>query len=407
MSLYPESCFEKDDDDDDGEQQEAFNRISGILSNLLEEANNAIHGVENENNSDADASDKRVQEDYNSCSSTSTNNIRPSSPAQQRGSRHMHPSRLPRPIYTQSRRLSNLSIASSSSSSQAEPLFSPTPSTSSRATSPTMSRPSSPLKPTSTTTAAAAAAAPSPTMVVKKRTSRPLSCPMLMARRSSGEGVVVGMRQQQQQRMRRASAVVLRDPLVESYKRLDSSMALVESLSRDLAASDRKMQQAKQQLLVQPSSALRLSALLILPFLHIPHALISMVFDSLSTKDPNNLTGMIAWGIFFALANVMVDRVIRLPTTTSPKKVDTNTTTNTTTDKLPPSPQQHTPAMYIVKRRSRVVRRPSVYRKQPHSSALARSRTQPVHPSSLPEEQQQQPTLFSTSRMMIKRRYSF
>lgn len=392
MSLYPESCFKKeDDDDDDGEQQEAFNRISGILSNLLEEANNAIHGVENENNSDADASDKSVQEDYNTGSS-SINNIRPSSPAQQRGSRHMHPSRLPRPIYTQSRRLSNLSIASSSSSSQAEPLFSPTPSTSSRATSPTMSRPSSPLKPTTTT------APLSPTMVVKKRTSRPLSCPMLMARRSSGEGVL-GMRQQpQQQRMRRASAVVLRDPLVESYKRLDSSMALVESLSRDLAASDRKMQQAKRQL-VQPSSALRLSALLILPFLHIPHALISMVFDSLSTKDPNNLTGMIAWGIFFALANVMVDRVIRLPTT-SPKKVDTNTTT---TDKLPPSPP--TPAMYIVKRRSRVVRRPSVYRKQPHSSALARSRTQPVHPSPpLPEEQ---PTLFSTSRMMIKRRYSF
>lgn len=399
MSLYPESCFEKedDDDDDDGEQQEAFNRISGILSNLLEEANNAVHGVENENISDADdASDKSVQEDYNTGSS-SINNIRSSSPAQQRGSRHMHPSRLPRPIYTQSRRLSNLSIASSSSSSQAEPLFSPTPSTSSRATSPTMSRPSSPLKPAGTTVAAPSL---SPTMVVKKRTSRPLSCPMLMARRSSGEGVV-GMRPQpqQQQRMRRASAVVLRDPLVESYKRLDSSMALVESLSRDLAASDRKMQQAKRQL-VQPSSALRLSALLILPFLHIPHALISMVFDSLSTKDPNNLTGMIAWGIFFALANVMVDRVIRVPTT-SPEKVDTNTTT--TTDKLPPSPP--TPAMYIVKRRSRVVRRPSVYRKQPHSSALARSRTQPVHPSPpLPEEQ---PTLFSTSRMMIKRRYSF
>lgn len=381
MSLYPESYFEKEQDDDDGEQQEAFNRISGILSNLLEEANNAIHGVENENNSDADAFEKREETDYNSC------NIRSSSPTQRR-SRHMHPSRLPRPIYTHPRRLSNLSIASSSSSvhSQADPLFSPTPSISSRATSPTMSiesRPSSPQK--------------SPTMIVKKRTSRPLSCPMLMARRPSGEGT----RQQQQQRIRRASAVVLRDPLVESYKRLDSSMALVESLSRDLAASDKKMQQTKQH---QSSSALRLSALLILPFLHIPHALISMVFDSLSTKNPNNLTGMIAWGIFFALANVMVDRVIRLPYPTRQKMDDTNTTTTNTTDKLPPQ-QQHTPAMYIVKRRSRVVRRPSVYRKQTYSSALARSRTQPAHSSLLTEEQQ--PTLFSTSRMMIKRRYSF
>ncbi|KAI7877694.1 hypothetical protein K492DRAFT_180492 [Lichtheimia hyalospora FSU 10163] len=350
MSLYPESYFgkENDDDDDDGGQQEAFNRISGILSNLLEEANNAIHGVENENNSDADASDKREQEDY------SNNNIRSSSPAQ-RGSRHMHPSRLPRPIYTKSRRSSNLSIASSSSCSvysQTDSLFSPASSTSSRATSPTMSiesRPSSPQKLMVATTV-------SPTMVVKKRTSRPLSCPVLMARRSSGEGgnIRQQQQQQQQQRMRRASAVVLRDPLVESYKRLDSSMALVESLSRDLAASDKKMQQVKQQ--QQPSSALRLSALLILPFLHIPHALISMVFDSLSTKDPNNLTGMIAWGIFFALANVMVDRVI-YPTRQKMVDIDTTTTTTTattTTDKLPPQQQQHTPAMYIVKRRSRI-----------------------------------------------------
>jgi hypothetical protein len=104
----------------------------------------------------------------------------------------------------------------------------------------------------------------------------------------------------------------LDNPLMESFRRLDSSMAMVESLSRDLAEQD----DDSEGLLATPTSRL---TLLLLPLLHIPHALITTVFDTLispgntmalKTAIPSSpsspLSGIMAWTICFALANMMV-----------------------------------------------------------------------------------------------------
>jgi hypothetical protein len=100
---------------------------------------------------------------------------------------------------------------------------------------------------------------------------------------------------------------------MESFRRLDSSMAMVESLSRDLAEQDND--DSNEGLLATPTSRL---TLLLLPLLHIPHALITTVFNTLISPGntmavkmaaPSNsspLSGIMAWTICFALANMVV-----------------------------------------------------------------------------------------------------
>ncbi|KAI8097561.1 uncharacterized protein BX664DRAFT_326691 [Halteromyces radiatus] len=114
------------------------------------------------------------------------------------------------------------------------------------------------------------------------------------------------------------------DPLMESFRRLDSSMALVDSLSRDLASQN----DSSTSSLISFAASSSKFTLLLLPLLHIPHALISMVFDTLTNPGntnttstwklatstsssslvdaPSSLTSMVAWTFFFTLANMMV-----------------------------------------------------------------------------------------------------
>ncbi|KAL0095338.1 hypothetical protein F4703DRAFT_1789000 [Phycomyces blakesleeanus] len=224
--------------DDDEDQQETFDRISDILSTLIQEANEAVHGIESER--------ARLIKSNNS----------------------IVPSKLPRPKRTR------------------------TPSFHARDL-PEYSIPISPISP---------APSPIPGTFSKRHSrsmsARPLSCPALAVRRSATPRL-----------SKRISSPLIQqqDPLAESFKRLDSSMALVDSLSRDLASP--VTQQPQSSLPLDP----RFSGLLLLPLLHIPHALISMAFDSLPSQrhsSPTSLTSMLTWAFFFVLANLMVDRLV-------------------------------------------------------------------------------------------------
>ena len=390
-----------DGDDQDSGNEETFDRISGILNNLLQEANDAVkrdhHHIEEE---EEEEEYEDIMEEKNQINTQDNNEMQqqPPPPIAAPPTRHNKqtpPSRLPRSsssrirpssllVQQQQNRIRGSSISSSTSSSSSstssfclddnndddqQPLFSPSsPTSSSIATSPTASiGPSSPL-PTEYPNNKQSVATIIKKPYRQRPSVRPLSCPTLAIQRRPTTPI------NSRPMSRRASATqtLLRDPLIESYKRLDSSMALVESLSRDLASLEKEgddeeesstlssssssktttatttttttmllhhdnnytpngnnhQQQhyaaltAARKLLAattrnenqqqQPLSMVdpRLSALLILPLLHIPHTLISMVFESMSTTEPHHLTGMIAWAFFFAFANVMVDRVV-------------------------------------------------------------------------------------------------
>ncbi|KAI9315883.1 hypothetical protein BX666DRAFT_1878493 [Dichotomocladium elegans] len=205
-------------------------------------------------------------------------------------------------------------------------------------------------------------------------------------------------------------------------------MAVVDSLSRDLASEAKDEGAAEQQRKQDPQSALRLTALLILPFLHIPHALITTIFDSLTTSDSNNFAGVLAWGLFFALANVMINKVIRPKTltafvttrsvavgpfpwaTTPPPATTAAATASDAMRQSPPGSNlnHHHPTLY---RRRRVIRRPSVYRTKPTiplsptSAGLIRSRTQPGE--SLKQQQLLPSVPQQQFRPVVKRRNSF
>ncbi|KAL0139906.1 hypothetical protein V8B55DRAFT_1563382 [Mucor lusitanicus] len=113
--------------------------------------------------------------------------------------------------------------------------------------------------------------------------------------------------------------------LLESFKRLDSSMAILDSLSKDLIVPAAATKKIHHHL----SFDTRLSALILLPLFHVPHVLISMVFDSISSYDSlmpvtssaassgshsNSFSGMLIWAFIFAVTNViMVEN--RLPST--------------------------------------------------------------------------------------------
>ncbi|KAI9486387.1 MAG: hypothetical protein EXX96DRAFT_548860 [Benjaminiella poitrasii] len=126
--------------------------------------------------------------------------------------------------------------------------------------------------------------------------------------------------------------------LLESFKRLDSSLAVIDSLSRDLvpSSSTTKFEKDNQNALVLSSSQRRhlfidpssrhFSALWLLPLLQVPHILISIVFDSISftthdlalsshfattiNNDNNNsshgLSSILIWALLFAVTNFLV-----------------------------------------------------------------------------------------------------
>ncbi|KAI8334486.1 hypothetical protein BD560DRAFT_493886 [Blakeslea trispora] len=146
------------------------------------------------------------------------------------------------------------------------------------------------------------------------------------------------------------------DVLMESFKRLDTSLAMIDSLSRDLAPPETdRMESADQRISFVSASSFnqnqintivtiannkknslsfdsRLSVLLLLPLLHVPHALISIAFESVSNSDyhvPNNsLGGVFVWAILFAITNLVVDKALVSPISThhtSPSKKHPNT----------------------------------------------------------------------------------
>ncbi|KAG0171732.1 hypothetical protein DFQ30_000488 [Apophysomyces sp. BC1015] len=248
---------------DEGEEDEMLDRMSDILSSLIQEANNAVNGV-----------DKEDEEDEENDQFKSVLKIAPKA--------QPPPSRLPRLRKTRASHTPGIVHVRDSSASSVSSLFSTTSSGTAAS-----SRPSSP-------------AFKKPLTFSRRRSSgttvsRPVSCPTLP--RSNHV-------------KRHSAQPVLQQPLVDSFKRLDSSMALVDSLSRDLASAEENEKKR--------SFDSRFSTIfLLLPLLHIPHALMTMILDPprhpssspmVSTTSP--LTSVFTWAFLFVLANLVVDHVV-------------------------------------------------------------------------------------------------
>lgn len=274
------------------DEEQTFERISGILSTLLQEANNAVNAVECKQTprwmQKKDDGDRMIQ-------------------SLQSISKQISPVDLPRNANNVEQQHSNecghdsSSRSSSTTTSSSSPELSPSSQSSSSSTTS--------LDSTTTTT-----------LLWRKgsATIKKITHPTMNSSSAQYRGAL------------------LRGSLVESYKRLDQSMAMVDSLSRDLASSDELDADEDQQhndddqetsIFVNGKSPrlfhhesnnnnintttvdLQLSAFLVAPFLHFPQALISWVFDSLSNRDSStHLTGMLAWCFFFAFANIVVDQ---------------------------------------------------------------------------------------------------
>ncbi|KAI8384603.1 uncharacterized protein BYT42DRAFT_267402 [Radiomyces spectabilis] len=365
---------EAEDDCSEMDQQQRFDRISDILSNLIQEANEAVN-----NNTPKERSSMMTRPFRYSAPPITA-------PALRRSTSIVTSSKLPRPKHSRAShtpvivhaRDSSLSCTSSCSSPTA--LFSPPhtipSSSSSTATSPT---PASPVKKT----------------YFRHMNGRPLSCPAPIRRSKTPRSV-------------KRSMVQVQSPLLESFKQLDSSIALVDSLSRDLvldATANHPTHPFSPSPPSQRSMDSRFSALFLLPLLHIPHALISIAFSAIPNHttavaavtpsgSPSNFTGMIAWAFFFALANVMVDRVVTTTTRTAPvrwisskvrrlslpgtfmdRPTHINTNLNTTTPNL--TEVMPSPLPLIIQRRSITSRR---YGK----SVMTRKRA-PSHYTSQPD----------------------
>ncbi|KAI8644050.1 hypothetical protein BD408DRAFT_413985 [Parasitella parasitica] len=264
------SDLEDDGGNDEDQQQEAFDRISNILNSLIQEANDAVHGIENErvqllssNTSRKPSKTPRVFTSSTIITQKHNDCEKPARPTKSRSSIHQR----------------NSSASSSASSSNS--MFSPA---SAAGTSATLSP------------------SPSPTLTNFKKqlfrhtAPRHRSCPM-PSRRSMTP------------RTKRSNHLaVASDPITESFKRLDTSMALVDSLSRDLATQ--KVKDNNNTILF-----------LLVPLLHIPHSLITMIFDlcssnsTISTDKPASsfMSSLILWVCVFAATHLMVDQVSAVP----------------------------------------------------------------------------------------------
>ncbi|KAI9257450.1 hypothetical protein EDC94DRAFT_586327 [Helicostylum pulchrum] len=154
------------------------------------------------------------------------------------------------------------------------------------------------------------------------KTSRPVSYPssssLISVRRRSSATIVP---RPSVTNLSTRTTVVKRqksgDEITESFKRLDSSLAMIDSLSRDLVPEKVTWEITKKPMISTPFDS-RLSALLLLPLLHVPHALISMVFDTIASPDNNignnnTLGGMVVWAFIFAITNLVVDKAVNTP----------------------------------------------------------------------------------------------
>lgn len=245
------ALLSEDEVDENNQHLEPFDRISDILSKLIREANDAVNGIEKEK---AQLQKARLARAAALSSRPSHANSLPT-----------RPSRLPRPVKTRSFNLNSTASDLSSSSLSSMRLFSPSPTTTTRSNSDLL---------------------PPPTLT-SSSSGRPLSCPTLASNKR-----------------------ILHEPLLESFKRLNSSMALVDSLSRDLANQSSETTEGTHS----STSTSSLSLLFLVPLLHIPHALITVIFDTLNSSSTSrssfNLSGMIAWACLFALGNLMVNDVV-------------------------------------------------------------------------------------------------
>lgn len=147
-------------------------------------------------------------------------------------------------------------------------------------------------------------------------------------------------------------------PLLESFQRLDTSMALVDSLSRDLSQQESPQHD-------------HFTALFIVPLLHIPHALITTLFNA----APPSLSGMVAWACLFALGNLIMgpnkdmdSRRLSLPGAYHDDVNLAGRDDDDTQQQQQPTPLTNSPSRTISnttvrKRRPTIVRR-SIYRKR-------------------------------------------
>ncbi|EIE85440.1 hypothetical protein G6F46_004896 [Rhizopus delemar] len=273
-----------EDNDDEIEQQETFDRISGILTSLIQEANEAVQGIEKE----------RVQLLRKSTSTTFSKRSSkiPKTLTSTNLARHSSEPKRPRKTRTSHVPSTHVRIPSTSSTNSSashhSALFSPTSTTSS----------SSSNSSTSTINLS-----PTPSLkksVFRHTTLRPRSCSTLNFPQR---------RPFTPRSTKRATNHGVEESIKESFQRLDSSIALVDSLSRDLATASS----------VQPLDT-RFTLLLLVPLLHIPHSLITMIFDFCTSPTPTgslynrtmtsfSVSSMIFWACLFTFTNLMVDQV--------------------------------------------------------------------------------------------------
>ncbi|KAI9485503.1 MAG: hypothetical protein EXX96DRAFT_10438 [Benjaminiella poitrasii] len=267
-SSRPDSAIDlymsdEEEEEDEAQQQAAFDRISGILSSLIQEANEAVHGIEKE----------RV---HLLKTTTTTNTTSPS----------VHSTRKPHRIIM---------------------------STNNRRVSMTLASPMSPMShsPSSSSTQ------------LKKQSTRHLISP------SHRPYTLPNPRRSITSRLKKNtissnstnSGSIVTDPVVmESFKRLDTSMALIDSLSRDLVPE----QQPKTVIVVDTRHhRLTTTLLLLVPLLHIPHSLITMIFDFFispshkitmtTASSSSSFSSMVFWASMFAVMNLMVDQAAVIP----------------------------------------------------------------------------------------------
>ncbi|RCH97278.1 hypothetical protein CU097_011103 [Rhizopus azygosporus] len=279
------SDIENEDEDDDREQQETFDRISGILSNLIQEANEAVQDIENE----------RVHLLKKSKRASKTPKVYTSSTILTRHNPDTKRTRKTRASHTPCVHVRNPS--SSSTTSNSSTLFSPLSASSASSSSTATTLSSSP---------------PSVNKKLFRHTAfRPRQSP----------SVTGSQRRSTTPRTRKRSQTV-QDTIMESFKRLDSSMALVDSLSRDLATTTEEDDKKSG-----PLDNTRMTLLLLIPLLHIPHSLITMIFDFCTSPTVSNRTStssilsspsfsissMVFWACVFTVTNLMVDQVAIIP----------------------------------------------------------------------------------------------
>ncbi|KAI8344661.1 hypothetical protein BC941DRAFT_409281 [Chlamydoabsidia padenii] len=258
----PDGALLSDHSDQDESEDQALDRISDILSHLIQQANDAVQNHQCTNKS---------RSSHGHASSTRSRST-------------LVASRLPRPKSRSSQYWIHDRHSSISSTASSNSLFSPV------------------LTMESPMTASS---------IEHNGTLHPFGIPPC----------TLSNRNDMELYKRAPSPNTFDHPLMESFRRLDTSMALVDSLSRDLA------QQEEEEKDSGNNNTTKFTLLLLIPLLHIPHALITTVFDTsispgntnsttassfgnhsstATVTTPSSISGIIAWSIFFALANMVI-----------------------------------------------------------------------------------------------------